>query len=65
MESSPQSRNRSASATGHFTFTAVNVLKAFAGDDLEWDEAADLTNAAYLHADASGGPPVSAQLPAA
>lgn len=38
---------RSAAATGHFSFTALNVLKAFAGDDLEWDEAASLANDAY------------------
>ncbi len=42
---------RRAMATGAFSYAALNVLKAFAGDDLEWDEAADLANTAYL----SGG----------
>jgi threonine synthase len=41
---------RSAAATGHFSFVALNVLKAFAGDDLEWDEVALLANEAYLRA---------------
>ncbi|MGE3142485.1 MAG: threonine synthase, partial [Hyphomonadaceae bacterium] len=38
---------RSALTTGRFAFAALNVLKAFAGDDLEWDEAASLTSLAY------------------
>jgi threonine synthase len=36
-----------ASATGDYAYVALNVLKAFAGDDLEWDEAAALTGQAY------------------
>ncbi|HVY03246.1 MAG TPA: pyridoxal-phosphate dependent enzyme, partial [Caulobacterales bacterium] len=38
---------RSAVATGHFQYGALNALKAFAGDDLEWDEAAMLASEAY------------------
>jgi threonine synthase len=38
---------RSAVATSHFQYGALNVLKAFAGDDLEWDEAASLAREAY------------------
>jgi len=34
----------------HFAHTATQVLKAFAGDDLDENEIADLTNAAYIAA---------------
>lgn len=39
---------RSNVANGHFGGTAMHVLKAFAGDDIGWDETAPLVNAAYL-----------------
>ena len=38
---------RRSVGASHFSYGAVNALKAFAGDDLEWDEAATLTNEAY------------------
>lgn len=39
---------RASAATSGFEYIALNVLKLFAGDDLEWDEAASLASAAYL-----------------
>ena len=44
---------RSAVATGHFQYGALNVLKAFAGDELEWDEAATLASEAYARTGAA------------
>jgi threonine synthase len=38
---------RASAATGDYAYVALNVLKSFAGDDLEWDEAAALTAQAY------------------
>lgn len=40
---------RAEAAISPYSYVALNVLKAFAGDDLEWDEAASLANAAYFH----------------
>ncbi len=45
-------------ANGHFTFTAMNVLKAFAGDDIGWEETSPLVNDAYI-----GHPEVEPWLP--
>jgi threonine synthase len=39
---------RRMAATGHFAAVAMQALKAFAGDDLSWDECGTLANAAYL-----------------
>ena len=51
-ESWPQALDRDAfrksAATSGFEYIALNVLKLFAGDELEWDEAAMLASAAYL-----------------
>jgi threonine synthase len=44
---------KAEAAISPYSYVALNVLKAFAGDDLEWDEAASLANAAY-HGAASG-----------
>ncbi len=39
-------------ARAHFSLAAIHTLKAFAGDDLDWDECADITNIAYIEAPA-------------
>ncbi|MEJ0023752.1 MAG: hypothetical protein WDN76_10230 [Alphaproteobacteria bacterium] len=44
---------RAEAAISPYSYVALNVLKAFAGDDLEWDEAASLANAAYFHGGAA------------
>ena len=35
-------------ATGHYSFTATHVLKAFAGADIEWTDIPPLTSTAYI-----------------
>jgi threonine synthase len=42
---------RKGAAANHFAATAVHVLKAFAGDDLEMKDAAALANQAYVGLD--------------
>ncbi len=48
---------RGEAGVSPYSYVALNVLKAFAGDDLEWDEAATLANAAYLSTPGAAWPP--------
>lgn len=41
---------RRESATGHFVYTALHALRAFAGPDLSYEDAAKLVNEAYIRA---------------
>jgi threonine synthase len=61
----PQEINRESfrrhAVSGHFSGSAMHVLKAFAGDDIDWEDAARLSNLAYIGA--SPAPPQAAPPP--